>query len=72
MTRVNLSLALCVRLGFIHNKRYTFYICPLGYRFFIYFLVFTINPKGHICGPDRKSSLGCADESAIKGAWLSV
>lgn len=58
MTGVDLSLV----LGFIHNKHCTFHICLLGYQFVLIFLDIIINPKGHICRPDRKSGLEFANK----------
>lgn len=55
MTRVNLSLALCVRVGFIHNKRYTFCICPLGYRFVFIFWSLPLIQKGIFVVPAGKA-----------------
>lgn len=55
MTRVNLSLALCVRVGFIHNKRYTFYICPQDIDLYLFFWSLPLIQKGIFVVPIGKA-----------------
>lgn len=55
MTRVNLSLVLCVTVGFSHNKHDTFHIRLLGYWFVFIFWILLLIRKGVFVVPTGKA-----------------